>query len=288
MARLKKETSAGKIKAEKALDKKTFGFLGSGNMAEALIKGIINGGLAEADRIIAADISKKRLKYISETYGVKTTDNANDMAKNSNVIFVATKPNIVEEALKSVADAIDPKKLVISIAAGVKMSFIESILKKGVPVIRVMPNTPALVLSGMTALSAGSSTSEEHIQIALSIFSAVGEVVVVDENLIDAVTALSGSGPAYIFMVIEAMADGGVKAGLPKDIAEKLATQTVLGAAKMVIETGKHPGELRDMVTSPGGTTIEALSVLNNRKVREAFIEAVEAAFLRAKELGKE
>ncbi|MBN1574709.1 MAG: pyrroline-5-carboxylate reductase [Deltaproteobacteria bacterium] len=269
------------------MDKMTVGFLGSGNMAEALIRGILGTGRAGADRIIATDISRDRLKYISETYSVKTAENPVDMARGSDVIFIATKPAQIGEALRSVNDVIDQKKLVISIAAGITIAFIEQRLKKNVPVIRVMPNTPALVLAGMAALSAGSSATDEHMQIALSIFSAVGEAVVVDEGLIDAVTALSGSGPAYVFMVIEAMADGGVKAGLSRHIALKLAAQTVMGAAKMVIETGRHPGELKDMVTSPGGTTIEALSVLEDNGVRGAFIEAVEAAFLKAKELGK-
>jgi pyrroline-5-carboxylate reductase len=269
------------------LDKMTVGFLGSGNMAEALIKGILGAGGAGADKIVATDISRERLEYISETYGVKTTESPVDMARGSDVIFIATKPAQVGEALKSMATVVDQKKLVVSIAAGITIAFIEQRLKKNVPVIRVMPNTPALVMAGMAALSAGSSATEEHIQTALTTFSAVGEAVVVDEGLIDAVTALSGSGPAYVFMVIEAMADGGVKAGLKRDIALKLAAQTVMGAAKMVIETGRHPGVLKDMVTSPGGTTIEALSVLEDNGVRGAFIEAVEAAFEKAKELGK-
>jgi pyrroline-5-carboxylate reductase len=268
-------------------DNMTVGFLGAGNMAEALIRGILSVGSTGADNIVATDISKERLEYISKAHGVKTTESPADMAKKSDVIFIATKPAQVGEALKSVNNVIDQKKLVISIAAGISTAFIEQRLKKNVPVIRVMPNTPALVLSGMAALSAGSAATEKHVQLARSILSDVGETVVVEEGMIDAVTALSGSGPAYIFVVIDAMADGGVKVGLKRDVALRLAAQTVLGAAKMVLETGMHPGELKDMVASPGGTTIEALSVVEESGIRGAFILAVEAAFRRAKELEK-
>ncbi len=288
MSQNKATTPSGKKKIQKLPHKTVVGFLGSGNMAEALIRGIIDTNLTDADKIIAADVSKERLQYISDTYKIETTENIADMAKRADVIFISTKPNQVKDALQSIAKEISSKKLLISIAAGVTIHSIESILKGEIPIIRVMPNTPALVLSGMTAISPGSSAKDEHMKIAHSIFSAVGEAVVVDEGLINAVTAVSGSGPAYIFMIIEAMADGGVRVGLPRDIATKLSAQTVLGAAKMVIETGKHPGQLKDMVASPGGTTIEALSVLEDNGVRGAFIEAVEAAFLRALEMSEE
>jgi len=288
MSQNEKKAPNGKKKIEKLPDKTVVGFLGSGNMAEALMRGIIDTGLADADKIIAADVSKKRLKYISDTYKIETTENSADMVKRSDVIFIATKPTQITDALQLVAKEINSKKLLISIAAGITLSSLESILKEEIPIIRVMPNTPSLVQSGMAAISPGSSATDEHMEIAFSIFSAVGEAIVVDEGLIDAVTAVSGSGPAYIFVIIEAMADGGVRVGLPRDIATKLAAQTVLGAAKMVMETGKHPGLLKDMVASPGGTTIEALSVLEDNGVRGAFIEAVEAAFVRAVEMGEE
>jgi len=270
------------FKAEK------IGFIGCGNMAEALIRGILEKGLFEKADITCFDISESRLKYVSGTFGVNLAKKNNEVVFNSDIVFLATKPPQVLGVINDIAGSIKSEKLLISIAAGVSIDFIQSRLTK-VPVIRVMPNTPALVLSGMSALSAGEFAKGEHIEAALKVFGGVGEAIEVDEGMIDAVTALSGSGPAYVFLIIEAMADGGVRAGLPRDIAQKLAAQTVFGAAKMVIETKKHPGELKDMVTSPGGTTIEGLSVLEDNGVRGAIIEAVEAAFLKAKELsGKE
>ena len=264
------------------------GFIGCGNMAEALIRGILEKRLFEKTDITCFDVSEDRLKYVSGAFGVNSAKENSEVVSNSDIIFLATKPPQVLKVINEIAGSLKSEKLLISIAAGVSIDFIQSRLTK-VPVIRVMPNTPALVLSGMSALSAGEFAKGEHIEAALKVFGGVGEAIEVDEGMIDAVTALSGSGPAYVFLIIEAMADGGVRAGLPRDVALKLAAQTVLGAAKMVIDTKKHPGVLKDMVASPGGTTIEGLSVLEDNGVRGAIIEAVEAAFLKAKELsGKE
>ncbi len=263
------------------------GFIGSGNMAEALIKGITAKNLWPKDSITVSDISKERLTHISTTLGVTVTPDNREVARSSDVIFIATKPAQVPGALDGIADIITKQKLVVSIAAGVTIGAIESRLKKGTPVVRVMPNAPALVLAGMSCLSAGSAAEKMHLDVALKVFSGVGEALVVDEAHLDAVTALSGSGPAYLFLVIEALSDAGVRAGLPRKTAERLSAQTVLGAARMVLETGRHPGELKDMVASPAGTTIEGLAVLEKDGVRGSFIEAVDAAHRRAKEMGR-
>ncbi len=261
------------------------GFLGSGNMAEALIRGIVARDLWPKKQIIASDVSSSRLALIDSELGVATTSDNRQVVTGSDMIIVATKPAQVPELLSGVADVVTSDKLIVSIAAGVTLTTIQSLLPKGIPVIRAMPNTPALVLSGMSCLSAGASADESHLAAALKLFSGVGEALVVDEAHLDAVTALSGSGPAYLFLVIEALSDAGVRAGLPRKVAEKLSAQTVLGAARMVLETGRHPGELKDMVASPGGTTIEGLAVLESKGIRGAFIEAVDAAYRRSREL---
>lgn len=262
------------------------GFLGSGNMAEALIRGIILKNLWPKEHLIASDVSTERLSSIGEHLGIVTAADNRQVVTCSDMIIVATKPAQVPGVLSEVADVVTVNKLIVSIAAGVTLATIQSRFKKDIPVIRVMPNAPALVLAGMSCLSAGTYAGEDHLAEAMKVFSGVGEALVVDEAHLDAVTALSGSGPAYLFLVLEALSDAGVRVGLPRKIAEKLSAQTVLGAAKMVIETGRHPGELKDMVASPAGTTIEGLAVLEENGVRGAFIEAVDAAYRRAKELG--
>jgi pyrroline-5-carboxylate reductase len=263
------------------------GFLGSGNMAEALIRGILEKNLWPKETIIASDVSPERLSDVGGRLGIRTTADNGEVVTASDMIIVAVKPAQVPEVLSDVADAVSPEKLIVSIAAGVTLATIQSSVKKITPVIRVMPNAPAMALAGMSCLSAGSSAGPEHLAEAMKLFSGVGEALVVPEAHLDAVTALSGSGPAYLFLVIEALTDAGVRVGLPRKTAEKLSAQTVLGAAAMVIETGRHPGQLKDMVASPAGTTIEGLAVLEENGVRGAFIEAVDAAYRRAKELGR-
>lgn len=262
------------------------GFLGSGNMAEALIRGIIEKDLWPGDHLIASDISSQRLSAVGNELGIDTTSDNRAVVTASDMIIVAVKPAQVGEILSEVADVVTAEKLIVSIAAGVTLAAIQSRLKKNIPVVRVMPNAPAMTLAGMSCLSGGAHAGPEHLAEAMKLFSGVGEALVVPEGQLDAVTALSGSGPAYLFLVIEALADAGVRVGLPRKTAEKLAAQTVLGAAKMVQATGKHPGELKDMVASPAGTTIEGLAVLEENGVRGSFIEAVDAAYRRAKELG--
>jgi pyrroline-5-carboxylate reductase len=269
-----------------AIDKK-IAFLGGGNMAEALIKGLIAAGTAKPDQIIATDISLDRLAHLQKTYGIIIHKNNSDAAREAEIIVLSVKPQIIERVLGEIASAIDEKKLVISIAAGIATPKIEKSFKDGSRVVRVMPNTPALVLAGAAALAGGRNTSNEDLALAQRMFNSVGRAVIVEEKLMDAVTGLSGSGPAYVFVIIDALSDAGVKAGLPRALALELAAQTVYGAAKMVLETKEHPAKLRDMVTSPGGTTIEGLHALEKGKLRATLINAVEAATARSKELGK-
>lgn len=262
-------------------------FLGGGNMAEALIKGLLAAGAVKADGMIVNDVSAERLAHLEKTYGVTVQKSQKDAAAAAGIILLCVKPQIIDVVLAKTAPVIDGSKLVISIAAGVTISRIEKVLSGGPRVIRVMPNTPALVLAGAAGLAAGAKATAEDMAAAQRIFGAVGRAVVVEEKLMDAVTGLSGSGPAYVFTIIDALADAGVKQGIPRPLALELAAQTVLGAAKMVLETGEHPGKLRDMVTSPGGTTIEGLHALEKGRLRAVLMNAVEAATLRSKELGK-
>ena len=269
-----------------ALDKK-IAFLGGGNMAEALIKGLIASGLARPDQILAADVSPDRLEHLKKTYGVSAQKTNADAVREAGIIVLSVKPQVIDKVLAEIAPVVDSTKLVVSIAAGILVAKIEQALPAGARVVRVMPNTPALVLAGAAALAAGSNATGADLALSQSIFNSVGRSVVVEEKLMDAVTGLSGSGPAYVFMIIDALSDAGVKAGLPRPLALELAAQTVFGSAKMVLETKEHPGKLRDMVTSPGGTTIEGLHALEKGKLRATLMNAVEAATARSKELGK-
>ncbi len=266
---------------------KRLAVIGAGVMGSALMRGLLQSGTMTADQIVAADIDERRLSDAASLGVTTTTDNKWAVAQ-SDLVLLCVKPQVMDEVLADIAPAIEPKRhCVISIAAGIPIAHMESRLPDGTPVVRVMPNTPAQVLAGASAIALGKYAGEPHRQIAHAIFRSVGLVVDVPEKLLDAVTALSGSGPAYVFVFAEALADAGVNLGLPRDIALKLAAQTLLGAAKMLLETGKHPGELKDMVTSPGGTTIAALSVLERCAFRGAIIEAVAAAYQRAKELAR-
>ena len=265
---------------------KKYGFIGAGNMAEALMKGMISSGLCTADDLIASEVVPERRDYVARTLGiVVTTDNV-EVVKEAKTIILAVKPNVVSIVLDELKPLLTADHLVISIAAGVKISFIEAHLNWGVRVVRVMPNQPCLVGASASGFALGKSAKKEDKDAVQTILDSVGVAFAMDEKLLDAVTGLSGSGPAYIYLVIEAMADGGVLAGLPRDVALQLAAQTVIGAGKTYLETRKHPGELKDMVASPGGTTIEGLRVLEEAGVRGAFINAVEAGAKRSEELG--
>jgi pyrroline-5-carboxylate reductase len=269
------------------LKDKQVGFVGTGNMGEALMKGLLSRRLCLPDGILCSDVRVDRLKVIAEMYGVKTTQNNREVVKQSDIIILAVKPQILKQVVGEMAEQLNPSKLVISIAAGVAMESIEFCAKKDVRLIRVMPNICVSVGEGIAAISANKMATPDDQKVAKAIFDSVGKSLFMEEHLLDAVTGLSGSGPAYVFLIIDALADGGVKMGLTKSDALLLASQTVLGSAKMLMETGEHPGRLKDSVTSPGGTTIEGLHALEDGGVRTTLIRAVEAATQRSKVLGQ-
>lgn len=270
------------------INKKNIGFVGGGLMAEALIKGIIAAGLYSAARIKVADPSPQRRELLSREYGVATVAGAEEIWGECPVVILAVKPQVVEPVLRGAASQINARHLLISIAAGVAIARMAAALAPTkARIIRVMPNTPAMVLAGASALSRGEYADEADLALAEKIFTAVGQSVVVDEAALDAVTGLSGSGPAYVFTFFEALIDAGVKVGLPRPTAELLARQTILGSIKLAAESGRSPAELRAMVTSPGGTTIAGLHALERGAFRSLVMDAVEAATRRSVELGQ-
>jgi pyrroline-5-carboxylate reductase len=266
---------------------RTLGFLGAGNMAGALIKGLLHAHAVEPSRIVASDMKPERLKQLETTHGIRTTTDNHELVRQVDVLVLAVKPQVVDKVLTALDGDVKPGTLVISVAAGVPIAAIEARLPAGSHVVRSMPNTPATALAGATAISAGTHATEDDMRIAHALFEAVGRVVTLDESQLDAVTGLSGSGPAYVMLMIEALADGGVKVGLHRDTALLLAAQTVYGSAKLLLETGEHPGRLKDMVTSPGGTAIAGLHTLESGGLRRTLIDAVETATLRSAALGE-
>jgi pyrroline-5-carboxylate reductase len=269
------------------LRNKVVGFVGTGNMGEALIRGLLHGHLCRPEQIICSDARPDRLKAVRETYGIRGTSHNTEVVKQSDIVILAVKPQIMRQVVDEIAKYLDLSKLVISIAAGVPLETIESSAKKELKLVRVMPNICVSVREGASAITAGKHALKEDLMFAKTIFDSVGKSLFIEENLLDAVTGLSGSGPAYIFLIIDAMADAGVKVGLSRGDALILASQTVLGAAKMLIETGEHPGKLKDMVTSPGGTAIAGLHTLEQGGLRTTLINAVEVATERSKALGE-
>jgi pyrroline-5-carboxylate reductase len=262
-------------------------FIGAGNMAGALIKGLLGAGACEPDRVWATDVRSERLDELRDRHGIRVGSDNVEAARWADVVVLATKPQVFDRILAQLDTAVGDA-LVVSIAAGVPIAVMEAWLPRGTRVVRAMPNTPALVDAGATALAAGTHATAADVALARGIFESVGITVVLDESLLDAVTGLSGSGPAYIFLIIEALSDAGVKVGLHRDSAQRLAAQTVLGSAKLLIDTGEHPGRLKDMVTSPGGTAIAGLHTLEAGGLRTTLINAVEAATARAQTLGEE
>lgn len=262
----------------------SIGFIGGGNMAEAIIKGLLSGGMAPRN-IMVSDPAQERRAHLAATLHVKTSDDNNEVVSACDLIILAIKPQIAASVLTALEGVITPQKLIISIMAGISTTFIEESLQNGARVIRSMPNTPALVQAGATAVCPGRRTTAEDLEIARELFTQVGTVVSVTERQMDAVTGVSGSGPAYVYSFIEALADAGVKNGLPREIAVNLAVQTVIGSARLVQESGEHPAVLRDRVTSPGGTTIAALHALENGRFHGLVMEAVDMAVKRSKEL---
>src|SRR5687767_13387803 len=262
------------------------GFLGAGKMATALAKGFIRAGLVNAQSVFASDpVETSRAQFASDT-GAKAGSSNADVVKSANVVFLAVKPNHVQDVLAEVKPIFSERHLLISIAAGVPIARMEAALAADARIVRVMPNTPALVGESASAFALGKAARAEDAALVQKLLSSIGVAYEVKEPLLDAVTGLSGSGPAYAFVLIEALSDGGVAAGLPRDVATKLAAQTLLGSAKMVLETGMHPGALKDQVTSPGGTTIEGLHELERGGLRAALMNAVRAAADKARKLG--
>jgi pyrroline-5-carboxylate reductase len=269
-------------------NEKTFGFIGAGNMAETLLGGLIASDQAEPKNITCSDVRPQRLKELKDRYGILTTSDNQTVIRSSAIVIYAVKPQIMADVLKETAGVLDITKLIISIAAGVPLTAIQAVIDKDLRLIRAMPNLCVAVREGATAITAGPHAKPEDIDQAKAIFDAVGRCVFLKDNhLLDAVTGLSGSGPAYVFLIIEALADAGVKMGLSRPEARELSSQTVLGAAKMLLASDAHPAELKDMVTSPGGTTIAGLHALEKGGLRAVLMDAIEAATLRSEELGQ-
>ena len=273
------------------LKNKKLGFIGGGNMAEAMIKGLLSASFIEAKNIFVSEPSEAKRDTLHAEYKIKVSADNRELVKKCDILILAVKPQIFQEVLVDICSLVDSDKLVISIAAGVPIAIIDDALRgdknKKFSIVRTMPNTPALVQEGVTAIASGKHVNKTDVKIAHRIFEAVGRTVDVEEDQLDAVTGLSGSGPAYIFMLIEALSDAGVKMGLSREVSTTLTIQTVLGSAKLARESGKHPGELKDMVTSPGGTTISGLHALEEGSLRTTLMNAVEDATRRSRELGQ-
>jgi pyrroline-5-carboxylate reductase len=264
----------------------TVGFVGTGQMATALAKGFLAAGTLNADAIFGCDVVPSAGQNFVRQTGAKLVASCRAVAAEANILFLAVKPQQMAGVLAELRDVLRPEHLIVSIAAGISLATLSSGLGERTRIIRVMPNTPALVGCGASAFSLGPHATGDDAALVQKLLSNVGYAVEVPEKLLDAVTGLSGSGPAFVYQIIEAMSDGGVRVGLPREIATKLAAQTVLGAAQMVLTTGQHPGPLKDAVTSPGGTTIAGLHALERGGLRGTLMDAVEAATERARQLG--
>ncbi len=267
--------------------KQKIGFIGGGNMGGAIIAGIRKANLVDGSALMVSDKSKEALKRLEKNYEVLTTFDNKEVASFADILFLAVKPNLFTDIISEIKDVIKENVLIVSIAAGKTIKEIETTFGKNIKLVRTMPNTPAMVGEGMSALCPNEFVSEEEIAFVKEIFSSFGVAEVVKESLIDAVIGISGSSPAYVYMFIEAMADAAVIGGMPRKQAYTFAAQAVLGSAKMVLETGIHPGELKDMVCSPGGTTIEAVAELEKQGMRSAVIEAVKVCMDKSKAMSK-
>lgn len=264
------------------------GFLGGGKMATALIQGILRVGLAEASAILVGEPLPEARDALARATGVRVLDDNAEVVRHAQVVVLAVKPQVMDAVLREIAPLVGPGHLVVSVAAGITLSQIQGVFSSGVRVVRVMPNTPCLVGCGASCYALGSQATTADGQIVRQLLGAVGSVHEVPESLLDAVTGLSGSGPAFVALVVEALADGGVRVGLPRSLALSLAVQTVLGTAQLLRQTGTHPAQLKDAVASPGGTTIAGLHALEKGGLRAALMDAVEAATRRATELGRQ
>jgi len=267
---------------------KDLGIIGTGKIGSALLKRLISTNTIDRSKIIIFDIDENKRNKLSEEFKVESAVSNEELARSSKYILVAVIPQVIDTVLKEIKTIITNEQIIISIAAGVSFNHINKFINPSVGLIRIMTNTPALIGAAATAIAHNENIKDHQLEFVKGIFDAVGMVVELEERHLDAVTGLSGSGPAYIFIIIEALADGGVKMGLPRDIAVNLAAQTVLGSAKLLLKTKKHPAELKDMVSTPGGTTITAIHELESAKIRATLISAVEAATIKSKSLNSE
>lgn len=263
------------------------GFIGVGNMGSAMVKGILKANIQEVDRIYLTDLYKDKLAGLVQETGAILLDSPVDVVRSADLIILAVKPGNVKEVLESCKDEFDASKILLSIAVGIPRDYYRKIIGNDKKIIRAMPNTPALVGEGMTLLSYDNQIHEDEAALVTKILSTTGKVEILSENLMNEVTALTGSSPAYVFMLIEAMGDGAVLSGIPRMMAYQLAAQAVLGSAKMVLETGKHPGELKDQVCSPAGTTIEAVAALERNGFRYGIMDAMKDCTIKARQIGK-
>jgi len=264
---------------------KQIGFIGCGNMGMAIIGGMLNKKVVSANHVICSDLNITNLKHANEKYGITTTTDNNEVAKNADILILSIKPDLYAAIINEIKEVIKNDVIVVTIAAGKSIKSTEEAFDKKLKVVRVMPNTPALVGEGMSALCPNEMVTEKDLEDVLNIFNSFGQAEIVSEKLMDVVTSVSGSSPAYVYMIIEAMADAAVLDGMPRNQAYKFAAQAVLGSAKMVLETGIHPGELKDMVCSPGGTTIEAVATLEEKGLRTAIISAMQRCTQKSVEL---
>ncbi len=269
------------------LQGKRFSFVGAGNMAEALLRGLLASGSVRPEDITVSNRRRDKAERVAERWGVRAAPDNAACVRDADVVMLCVKPQVMRSALEPLGRDVPREALVISVAAGVPTQAIEAHLAEGQRVVRAMPNTGAVVRQSATAIAGGAVATEADLALAKEVFDQVGRTVVVEEGHLDAVTGLSGSGPAYIFLIIDALADASVKVGLPRDIGLELAAQTVLGSAQLLLQTGEHPGRLKDQVTSPGGTAIAGLHTLEAGGLRTTLITAVESATRRARELGE-
>jgi pyrroline-5-carboxylate reductase len=266
---------------------KKIGFIGCGNMAQAMIGGIVKSKLVSSENVIVSNPSNKNLNKVKEQYNIIATNDNKEVAKFSDIVILAVKPYKYFEVIDEIKSYLSSEAIIVTIAAGITLEAMSSVLSDAAKVIRAMPNTPALVSEGMSAICANRNITKEELQEVTNIFESFGEVEILEEKLMDVVPAVSGSSPAYVYMFIEALGDGAVLKGMPRDKAYKMAAQAVLGAAKMVLETGEHPGKLKDNVCSPGGTTIEAVYSLEKNNFRGTVISAMDSCTEKAIEMGK-
>jgi pyrroline-5-carboxylate reductase len=266
-------------------ENKRIAVLGAGKLGEALITGMIDAGIASKKQFIATAAHQQRLDILKDKLGVETTLSNSDAVKKAHLVLLCVKPQTVADVLRQVADDLTPAHIVISVAASVTTKFMESTLTKPVPVLRCMPNTPCFIKKGMTVIAPGKHATQDHVALAQKIFDGIGRTLILDEKHMDAVTALSASGPAFVYIIIESFVEAGVKVGLPREAATQLAAQMVLGASSMVLETGEHPAKLKDIVTTPAGCTIDGIMELEDGGLRVTLIKAVVRATHRAREL---